>query len=162
MPARLTWPASGLTMPLRTRKRVVLPAPFGPSRACTCPGVTVSETSESASRCPNRFVTPATSIALRSTIGRTSVRAGASVAAEGWATRSQSRRVTREAVDQIATIWHLAMRAVPRGHLSAWRVFSVWTQQGPMTLLDCESRRDEPAQAREECGEHEHGSECGS
>jgi len=44
-PASETQPAIGLTMPEITRSVVVLPAPFGPSRATTSPVPTVMETS---------------------------------------------------------------------------------------------------------------------
>src|SRR4051794_9242300 len=46
--------------PVRTLKKVVLPAPFGPIRPYTWPGVIVMPTSDSACSPPKRFDTPLT------------------------------------------------------------------------------------------------------
>ncbi len=48
--------------PVTTRTAVVLPAPLGPSRTVTSPGLTVSERPSSATTSPNRRVTPTSSI----------------------------------------------------------------------------------------------------
>jgi len=51
-------PASGTSSVARTRTRVVLPAPFGPSRPNTAPSGTARSTPASATVAPKRLVTP--------------------------------------------------------------------------------------------------------
>ena len=92
-PFRRTLPSSGVTSPLRIRSSVVLPAPFGPSRAWIWPGSTPSVTPDSAARCPKRFVTPATSIASGAGAGRTSRSGAAETAAEVMPTWPPGSRV---------------------------------------------------------------------
>src|SRR5690554_6017826 len=51
-------PLSGMSKPVTIRRLVVLPAPFGPSRAYSSPVRTVSRRSSTASLEPNLFVSP--------------------------------------------------------------------------------------------------------
>ena len=51
-------PSSGCMSPYRTFIRVVLPAPFSPSRACTWPGDTERSIRSLATSEPNRLVMP--------------------------------------------------------------------------------------------------------
>src|SRR5207245_8442549 len=51
-------PISGACTPKTTLQSVDFPAPFSPSRQCTSPARTDSETSSRAVTAPNRFVMP--------------------------------------------------------------------------------------------------------
>src|SRR5215213_87118 len=62
----LTRPESGSSRPAITRRSVDLPLPLGPSRTVSDPDGIASETSSSATKSPNRFVTPRTLIAISS------------------------------------------------------------------------------------------------
>src|SRR3954471_23264846 len=57
-------PSCGRSSVARTRRRVVLPAPFDPKTPSVWPSPTVTLTSSSASRSPYRRETPASSITL--------------------------------------------------------------------------------------------------
>jgi hypothetical protein len=57
-------PLVGVMKPSRISKVVVLPAPFGPSTANSCPSGTSKLTQSTAARSPKRFVNPTTSTAL--------------------------------------------------------------------------------------------------
>ncbi len=56
-PSKLMVPEVGGKNPLIRLKNVVLPAPFGPMIAHNSPFATVSDTSRTATRLPNRLVT---------------------------------------------------------------------------------------------------------
>src|SRR5215217_7896202 len=60
-PLKRTWPSSGLYTPVITLIRVLLPAPFSPTRARTSPGRSSKETSSRARTPGNRLVTRRTS-----------------------------------------------------------------------------------------------------
>ena len=55
-------PVSGASRVARIRTRVVLPAPFGPSRPCTVPAGTLMSTPASALVSPKDLLMPSTSI----------------------------------------------------------------------------------------------------
>src|SRR5258707_5945268 len=55
-PRMVAWPAVGARMFMRILRRVVFPAPFGPTRAKTEPGAMQSETSLSAVSRPKDLV----------------------------------------------------------------------------------------------------------
>ena len=57
-------PASAFSKVASTRTAVVLPAPFGPSRARTVPGPAARSTPRSASVRPKRLVSPPASMVL--------------------------------------------------------------------------------------------------
>ena len=78
-------PAPGRTSPARMRSRVVLPAPFGPSRARHWPAGSASETSSSTSVAPYALRIPAASITSekKKGDGRT-VSLRGDVALSGW------------------------------------------------------------------------------
>src|SRR6476646_1877047 len=59
-----TSPASGVSSPAMTRRRVDLPLPLGPSSAVREPLATSTDTSSSATKSPKRFVTLRASIAM--------------------------------------------------------------------------------------------------
>ena len=61
-PATVTVPAVGCSSPAISSSRVDFPQPLGPTTPVTVPGSTASETASRASRSPNRFVTPVSSI----------------------------------------------------------------------------------------------------
>src|SRR5689334_20783028 len=61
-PAMRTRPLLGATIPVRHRKVVVLPAPFGPTSPSTSVGATENERSSTATKSPYSFVSPVTSI----------------------------------------------------------------------------------------------------
>src|SRR5215211_4196943 len=64
-PAMRTEPRAGFTRPVRTLKKVVLPAPFGPMMPCNSPGSTANEMSSSTTRSPKRtWMSRASSIAI--------------------------------------------------------------------------------------------------
>jgi len=56
-PSKTTRPSLGGKMPVMELNSVVLPAPFGPMSANTSPRFTSKDTSSTATRPPNRFVT---------------------------------------------------------------------------------------------------------
>ena len=56
-PSKVMAPEVGGKNPLIRLKKVVLPAPFGPMMAHNSPLATLSETSRTATRLPNRLVT---------------------------------------------------------------------------------------------------------
>ncbi len=58
LPSSKISPSSGCSSPYRTFIRVVLPAPFSPSRACTWPGDTERSIRSLATSEPNRLVMP--------------------------------------------------------------------------------------------------------
>src|SRR6266851_5512822 len=62
-PSRLTSPPSLRSRPSRMRMVVVLPAPFGPRKACTSPTPTSRSSPSSARTLPYRLVSPAARIA---------------------------------------------------------------------------------------------------
>ena len=57
VPASANVPADGLTKPVTASITVVLPAPFGPIRPTTSPGLTSNDTSFTATTPPKRTVT---------------------------------------------------------------------------------------------------------
>src|SRR5215471_11009118 len=57
-PSTLAWPASGCRMVERIRTTVVLPAPFGPSRASTLPASTARSMPSSAATGPKCLTSP--------------------------------------------------------------------------------------------------------
>ena len=81
----VTEPASGVAKPRIMRSVVVFPAPFGPRKPVTRPGVTAKLKSSTAVTWPNRFVTPvtATTPSSGSNCGLMTPFSGTGVA--GWA-----------------------------------------------------------------------------
>src|SRR5215471_9635056 len=57
-PSNVTLPADAARSPESTLMSVVLPAPFGPTTACSLPRSSAIETSLTAARPPNRRVSP--------------------------------------------------------------------------------------------------------
>src|SRR5271163_2069862 len=56
-PAKRTWPAPGARSPEMRPKRLVLPAPFGPTIPTVSPAPTANDSSSAMTTAPNRFVT---------------------------------------------------------------------------------------------------------
>src|SRR6516162_9994114 len=60
-PSSVTRPRVGFSRPVTTLNRVVFPAPLGPIRPVMCPPSAARDTSSTATRPPNRTVTPVSS-----------------------------------------------------------------------------------------------------
>src|SRR6266545_654449 len=75
-PRNVTSPCVGLCTPVSSRKRVVLPAPFGPMIEWMLPSATSRSTSLTASNVPNRFVSARVERIVSATRNVSSSRAG--------------------------------------------------------------------------------------
>ena len=92
-------PACCFVKPVTTSSSVVFPAPFGPMSPTTSPGVTVNETSSTATTPPNRTVMPCTSSSTPRARGAGSTSIGRSATSCSTGLKKRANRLaTSEAV----------------------------------------------------------------